>query len=245
MTITDLPEGSFTNPVWTALHSVHSRFAIPAASLVGESRTNEACRYPEDVVPFVSIAAPALSAMRQVHGLLGPGESVWLIGAQYVEIPELRREATLECFQMVLPEDVVAAESPVKILPLTDAHAHEMVALTEVAFPGFFRRRTCEMGSYFGVRSPAGQLIAMGGERLKLDGFSEISAVCTHPDFRGHAYGTHIIWEIVRMHRRQGVASFLHVGCANTRAVELYLRMGFKNIRKVTLHRISARDTGS
>jgi hypothetical protein len=52
-----------------------------------------------------------------------------------------------------------------------------MVAHTTVAFPGFFRSRTCEMGSYYGIRSSSGKLIATGGERLQLDGYSEISAV--------------------------------------------------------------------
>ena len=54
-----------------------------------------------------------------------------------------------------------------------------MVALTTLAFPSFFRSRTCEMGSYYGVRSCTGELLAMGGERLQLDGYSEISALCS------------------------------------------------------------------
>ena len=95
------------------------------------------------------------------------------------------------------------------------------------------------MGSYYGVRSPSGELIAMGGERLKLDGFTEISAVCTHPAFRGRGLAAAIIWQVVREHREEGVVSWLHVASANRRAQELYLRMGFEEIRRVTLHRVS------
>jgi hypothetical protein len=50
-----------------------------------------------------------------------------------------------------------------------------MVALTTLAFPGFFRSRTCEMGSYYGVRSSSGELIAMGGERLQLDDIPKLA----------------------------------------------------------------------
>ena len=68
-----------------------------------------------------------------------------------------------------------------------------MVALTTLAFPSFFRSRTCEMGSYYGVRSCTGELLAMGGERLQLDGYSEISALCTHPSFRGQGFAASLI----------------------------------------------------
>jgi ribosomal protein S18 acetylase RimI-like enzyme len=239
-----LPENLFANPVWNALHSVHRNFAItPGRSRVQiksrDAGAADACRYPADVVPFVAIASPTAGAMSAAHSLMAAGESAWIIADQYVESPGLRRERTLECFQMVLPGDVDAPESPTRIAPLDDSNAGEMVALTDLAFPGFFRRRTCEMGSYFGVRSPSGELIAMGGERLKLKGFSEISAVCTHPSFRGQALGTNIIWEIVRLHRRQGVVSFLHVGCANEGAMKLYLRMGFTIELTVVLHQVS------
>ena len=89
-----------------------------------------------------------------------------------------------------------------------------MVALTTLAFPSFFRSRTCEMGSYYGVRSCTGELLAMGGERLQLDGYSETSALCTHPSFRGQGFAVSLIWHLVRNHRRDGLVSWLHVGCA-------------------------------
>lgn len=156
-----------------------------------------------------------------------------------MEVQGLVREETLECLQMVLPGGVNAPGTDTEIVKLTDANAGEMVALTTLAFPGFFRRRTCEMGAYCGVRSSSGELIAMGGERLKLDGLTEISGVCTHPSFRGRGLAAAIIWRVVREHRNEGVVSWLHVASANRRAAELYLRMGFEEIGKVTLHRFS------
>jgi ribosomal protein S18 acetylase RimI-like enzyme len=231
--MSDLPAALFANVVWEALRTRHRNLAV----CVGD-----ACRYPADVVRFAAVGAPTAEAMRQFHSLLAPGEATWMIGERFPEIPELVCEGTLEALQMVLPDGVRVPEMTASIEALTEANAHEMVALTTLAFPGFFRTRTYEMGSYYGVRSESGELIAMGGERLKLEGFSEISAVCTHPSFRGKGLATNIMWELVRQHRREGVVSWLHVGCANQRAAKLYLAMGFQTIRQVTLQRFARKQ---
>jgi GNAT superfamily N-acetyltransferase len=232
--VNDLPEGLFANPVWHALQTIHRHFAVAV---------DEACRYPAGVAPFAAVSAPTTGALQQLHSLLAPGESVWLIGESYPAVPELHFEGTMECLQMVLPGTVTpdgpANEGPAnEIVRLSDADAPAMVELTNIAFPGFFRSRTCEMGSYYGIRS-GGELIAMGGERLRLDGYPEISGVCTHPAHRGKGLAAKLIWQLARNHRRDGLVSWLHVGGENHRAIELYLRLGFRPVRKVTLNRIS------
>jgi len=231
--MTELPESLFANPVWSALHSKdHRHFAVLA---------REACRYPADVAPFAAVASPTEAALLQLHTLLAPGEFVWLIGESYPHPPQLVFEQTLEVLQMVLPNEVQPPPPAPEILPLSNENAPEMVALTDIAFPGFFRSRTCEMGSYFGMRSQ-GQLIAMAGERLTLDGYPEMSGVCTHPDHRGKGYAEKLIWHLARHHRRQNLTSWLHVSANNDRAIQLYLRMGFIKARKVILHHIRRKD---
>jgi len=89
-----LAEKFFANPVWHALHSRHRKFA---------KCTGEACRYPAHVVPFAAIRAPGAGAMLGLHSLLEAGESAWIIGEEYADVPGLDREETLECLQMVLP----------------------------------------------------------------------------------------------------------------------------------------------
>jgi predicted GNAT family acetyltransferase len=138
---------------------------------------------------------------------------------------------------MVLPEQIMPLLPSPDIVPLSAVNAQEMVALTDIAFPGFFRSRTCEMGSYYGVRSK-GELIAMGGERLTLDGYPEISGICTHPAHRGKGHAANLIWHLAGNHRREGLVSWLHVSAENHHAIELYLRMGFTVARKVKLHRL-------
>jgi GNAT superfamily N-acetyltransferase len=228
----DLPKHLFENPAWHALQTTHRHFALIAG---------DACRYPVDVAPFAAVAAPGAAALQQLRSLLAPGESVWLIGEGYPYVPGLMLEETLDCFQMVLPEEADPGAATIEIVRLSAADEREMVALTALAFPGFFRPGTCEMGSYYGVRT-GGELIAMGGERLMLDGYAEISGVCTHPAHRGKGLASNLIRQLARNHRRDGMVSWLHVGVANNRPIELYRRMGFRMVRKVTLNRISRTD---
>jgi predicted GNAT family acetyltransferase len=227
--MTELPEELFLNPVWHALRTKHRSFAVTAG---------DACRYPADVAPFAAVAASSAEALRELASLLGPEESVWIFDEEAPSAPEINLLETLKCLQMVLPDEVTPPEPAMELVRLSAADAPEMVALTTLAFPGFFRSRTYQMGTYFGLRVD-GELIAMSGERLMLDGFPEVSGVCTHPAHRGKGYAASLIWEVVREHRRNGDVSWLHVAASNQRAIDLYHRMGFVTSRVVTLHRIS------
>ena len=227
--MTDLPENLFSDPVWHALRTKHRRFAVT---------NGDACRYPADVAPFAAVGSAGTRAMRQLASLLAPAEAVWIFAEEYLSAPELNRMETLKCLQMVLPDEVTPPDSTTGMAALSDLDAPEMVALTDAAFPGFFRSRTYQMGSYYGLRVD-GELVAMGGERLMLDGYSEISGVCTHPAHRGKGYAANLIWQLVRKHRRDGDVSWLHVAAANRRAIELYHRLGFVTSREVTLHQIA------
>jgi hypothetical protein len=97
--MSELPESLFLNPVWHALHTKHRHFADSPAA---------ACRYPADVVPFAAVNAPNADALQQLHPLLAAGESAWLIGDQYPQVPQLTCEETLQCVQMVLPANLPA-----------------------------------------------------------------------------------------------------------------------------------------
>ncbi len=229
----DLPLELFGDPVWQALNTRHSHLAV----IEGDAR-----RYRPDVAPFAALAKPTELALWELHSLLAPGESVWLMGTGYPHLPELRNEGTLECAQMVLTRPLVA-QADAELDRLSAADSEAMVALTDIAFPGFFRSHTYEMGSYFGVwldsRDASGRLIAMTGERMALEGYAEISAVCTDPEHRGRGLAARLIARVAMHQRDQGVVSFLHVASTNTRAIGLYLRLGFAEVRRITLTRLS------
>ena len=156
-------------------------------------------------------------------------------------MPELVTLDTLQCLQMVLPRTAALPTDAAAVTPLSAADAGEMLTLTQVAFPGFFRARTPEMGAYFGVRS-RGELVAMGGERLMLDGHPEVSGICTHPDHRGLGFAAAIIGHLAHRHRAADLVSWLQVSAANARAIDLYRRMGFEPLQRVELRRVGRAD---
>jgi GNAT superfamily N-acetyltransferase len=218
-----LPEHIFANPVWHSLETRHRHLAIS---------NGNARRYPAAVAPFVA------GEIRDLLPLLDPAELVWIFGLS--EIPELITHQSIQVNQMFLPESVTPPEGTND--QLTCADAPDMVALTDIAFPGFFRPRTCEMGNYYGVRSESGELIAMGGERMMPTGYSELSGVCTHPDHRGKGYAAALMWQLVRDHRKRGEVSWLHVTNTNSNAIALYERMGFRLVRTVTVTQVGLRE---
>jgi len=228
---TELPPELFENPVWHALTTRHAH--------LGERRGN-AARYRADVAPFAGFAARGSPALGELRTLLAPGDWVWVFGtppaAPELHAHELRALETLPCLQMWLPAKVPAPPTVDTIERLEDAT--EMVALTDIAFPGFFRARTCEMGAYYGIRSQ-GKLIAMAGERLLLPGFSELSAICVRPEHRRRGHAAHLIGHLVRAHRTASIVPFLHVSASNQGAIATYHRLGFETAREVPLYKLA------
>jgi len=125
-----------------------------------------------------------------------------------------------------VPSDEVRSNQP-EFIPLTQADVPEMLALTKLTKPGPFGVRTHEMGDYFGIRS-AGTLAAMTGERLRLPGYTEISAVCTHPDYLGQGYASALMAMLMERICSRGELPFLHVRSENARAIQVYERLGFR-----------------
>jgi len=102
----------------------------------------------------------------------------------------------------------------------------EMMKLVEITKPGPFSPGTIEMGHYIGIRKD-GELVAMGGERMKPKGYVEISGICTHPEHRGKGYGTAITANLTNHILEQGDTPFLHVFKQNEPAIRLYEKLGY------------------
>ena len=111
--------------------------------------------------------------------------------------------------------------------PLTDADGPEALALATLTQPGPFFRKTHLLGGFVGVKH-GGRLVAMAGERLKPEGFTEVSGVCTHPDFRGRGYAGALIGAVAQRILERGQVPFLHVYAHNTAAIVLYETLGFR-----------------
>ncbi len=119
-----------------------------------------------------------------------------------------------------------ALRDDLELLPLGPADVPEMLALTALTEPGPFRERTCELGRFLGIRE-SGRLAALAGERLNLPGFTEVSAVCTHPDFRGRGYAKALVAAIADGIFERGDTPFLTSYAANVGAINVYESVGF------------------
>jgi predicted GNAT family acetyltransferase len=215
---------SLDNPIWSALTTEHQSLA----------RSNGlARRYPSDVSPLAALAEPTPKAFADMSALIEPNEAVALFTAEPVELPggwHVKRTGWMQ--QMVC--DAATASPATEIHALCDADVPEMLALTAATEPGPFLPRTIEMGRYFGIRSADGRLVAMAGERLALDGFTEVSAVCTNPEFRGRGYGHALVSSVAARILGEARVPILHVFTENG-AISVYKKVGFRVRRAIRL----------
>lgn len=113
------------------------------------------------------------------------------------------------------------------IVRLGEPDAAEMLALATLTEPGPFLRHTHRMGSFFGIRV-GGRLAAMAGERFRFPGCTEVSGVCTHPDFRGHGFARRLSRHVAAAIAARGETAFLHAWKSNVAAISLYETLGFQ-----------------
>jgi len=104
-----------------------------------------------------------------------------------------------------------------------------MLDLVARAQPGPFRKRTIDLGRYLGIRTEDGRLVAMAGERLRMPGWTEVSAVCTDPEFRGKGLGARLTLAVAAGILARGELPFLHTVHDNDNAIRLYERLGFEH----------------
>ena len=131
------------------------------------------------------------------------------------------------CWQMIAEDLAEPAPVSFAIEPLTDADGPEMLALATLTKPGPFFRRTHQLGDFVGVKID-GRLAAMAGERMRPDGFTEVSGVCAHPDHRGKGYAARLMLQVAHKIVARGETPFLHSYAHNAGAIALYEALGFR-----------------
>ena len=114
-----------------------------------------------------------------------------------------------------------------------------MVALASLTNPGPFERRTHLLGEFWGIERD-GRLAAMAGERFKQPGFSEISGVCTHPDYQGSGYARELCLVVLNRIAKRGEQAYLHVFSDNYGAIALYKKLGFYPRRDIQVSVLEA-----
>ncbi len=226
------------NVIWQALTTRQTH----CAEIYGEARW-----FLRDITLLSAFREPSDKGYDSLAELAGPGGTA----ALFLDEPYRARSgweliAGPPLLQMIfekgsLPASPAAANSA--IVELSQKDSPEMVELATLTKPGPFGTRTHELGTYLGIRCRVGdrvndrvdervdekkKLVAMAGERLKVPGHTEVSAVCTHPDHTGRGYAGTLMTEVMRRIIARGETPFLHTREDNLRAIELYQRLGFR-----------------
>jgi ribosomal protein S18 acetylase RimI-like enzyme len=207
------------NVIWQALTTRQSEFA---------EKTGQARRFPREVTSLGALSTHDDQGYKSLADLLPKGEVAALfLEEPYQPRPCLDLIAAAPLLEMVCDNGKAAPSNDghtfVELGPKDSA---EMVELTALTKPGPFGTRTHELGTYLGIRHE-GKLVAMAGERLKVPGYTEVSAVCTHPDHTGKGYARVLMLEVMRRIREHGETPMLHVRQDNARAIDLYKRLGY------------------
>lgn len=205
-------------PVWNALTTRQAALGL------GDARAR---RYRPEINLFAAGAEPSEECAAAIGGFLGGGGQVGLVeAAPFPPIPGATVEKRAIIHQMVAHGSPGVAEG-FDCRVLGEADGPEMLALARLTAPGPFFTQTFRMGHFVGVRE-GGRLVAMAGQRMRVPGFTEVSGVCTHPDFRGRGLAGKLMRVVIDRIVADGDAAFLHVYPDNAGAIALYEALGFR-----------------
>ncbi len=209
------------NVIWQALTTRQAHFA---------ECVDQARRFDREVTSLTAFEEPSPRGYAALADLVGTGGTAALfLHGEYARRSGWEVVGGAPLLEMVCENGLgrLDRSDSSQIVPLGVRDSLEMVELARLTKPGPFGLRTHELGTYVGIREE-GKLVAMAGERLKVQGYTEVSAVCTHPEHVGKGYARVLMTEIMRGIRERGEIPMLHVRQDNRRAIELYERLGFK-----------------
>jgi ribosomal protein S18 acetylase RimI-like enzyme len=217
------------NPCWNALNSGNKNLA----------EGNERVRFfSAEVSPFVGLPEWNSYGFDHLYDVIQPERRIAFMASREVEIPgDWDVVDYLKAFQMVHTNSASGLSAPSEIVHLQNKHIPQMIALTEMTHPGPFFQRTIEFGNYEGIFKDD-ELVSMAGQRLQPGDYLEISAVCTHPAYKGKGYATELIISQVDKIRSASAIPFLHVKDDNLHAIKLYKSLGFEVRKQMDIYSI-------
>lgn len=222
-------EHPLDRPAWNALNSAQAHHGVGG---------NMALRFHPEIGPISAARTYDATGLAALASLLPEDGILATIEARPHDLPPgTVAEKVADLVQLTNSGPIAPYDHP-DILPLGPADAPEMLALASLTEPGPFAARTHELGIFWGIRID-GRLAAMAGERMRMPGFGEVSAVCVHPDFRGRGLGEIVCRKAMTTVAGAGLTPFLHAYADNHAALALYRKLGFavRHVMTVTMFR--------
>jgi len=215
------------NPVWFSTSEIHQNFAIDY---------NDIKFYHPDYCPFGGFENGE-DISKHIDEYATMADNFFIVGEKPELSSRLKLKKEVVCLQMVI-NDSIDMEIKQQIVELTNEHADMIYQLVNLVQPGYFKKKTSLLGNYFGIFKDD-ELIALTGERMKMNDFTEVSAVVTHPGHAGKGYAKQLVAHTVNNIFNQNKTPYLHVVEDNIGAIKLYEKSGFKIRRKINFWNIT------
>lgn len=211
------------HPVWNSLTTTHQAYCL---NLEGFKF------YDPNYCPFGALNHKEINA-DALQSYTSLTSDFFIVGNKPATHPQnLQFKNELVCNQMVLNEPI-QLELKEAIVPLNGSYQKELIALVNLIQPGYFKDKTPDLGNYYGIFKN-NELVAVTGERMKMDHATEISAVVTHPEHSGKGYAKQLVAFVANQIADEGKIPFLHVAEKNVGAIGLYEKLGFVTRRKIS-----------
>lgn len=215
------------NPVWHSLSESHQTFAVNYTDIKF---------YLPDYCPFGGFQS-AKNIKNPIEEYSRMAGNFFVVGER-PDIPnQLNMQKELVCLQMVIKHKI-DLEQKENITPLSTDHTEALIELVNLVQPGYFKRRTFQLGDFFGIIKDDA-LISVSGERMKMNDFVEVSSIVTHPNHTGKGYAKQLIAHTVNRIMDQHKTPYLHVLETNEAAIHLYVKLGFTIRRKISFWNIT------
>lgn len=220
-------ENKLDNPIWHSLSETHKDFAIEYDGIKF---------YHPDYCPFGGFTQIENTAI-PIAEYAKLTNHFYIIGEKPNIPSNLKLEGELICLQMIIDHKIehkIADE----IVELSETHLDDLLGLVKIVYPEYFKKKTASLGKYYGIFKN-NQLVAVTGERMKMNDFTEVSAVITHPEHTGKEYAKQLVTHTANAILDKQDTPFLHVSAANFKAIQLYEKLGFRIRRQISIWSIT------
>lgn len=214
-------EHKLKNPVWYSLCETHKNFVINFDGVKF---------YDPKICPFGAFTSTSNTSNALNH-YAKLTNSFFLVSEDKDPIYDnnyLTLHKKIDGCQMVL-NSTVNLEITENIIPLTERHINDIYNLIWLVMPGYYRKRTFDMGKYFGIFKDE-KLVAITGQRMQTDSFIEVSAVVTHPDYTRQGLAKQLTQYTTNEIIKVGKHPILHTNKGNP-AIKLYKKLGYELTR--------------